>query len=471
MMQFSVVLLLFLGIHVIGAADKQFQERSKRQTSPLKVTTIKEDPYTMSHGSEFEGFCMDILKYLSNKLGFEYSVQLVKDNAYGRQDVKGNWNGMIGEVVRNEADLAVAPLTITAAREKSIELSKPFMQTGIGIILKKNDISSGPNFFEFLNPFSKETWIGILIAYASTSICLFIVARLSPCQWNEPKNDENQFTFMNSLWYAIGALTLQGAGPQPKAFSVRVISGIWWLFSVALLASYIANFSSILGTNSAKLTIETFDDLVKQDVIEYGTMQYSSTLNFLKTSKHPTYQMIYDHIERRKTTVPSMDEGIRKAREGKYAFIGESVSLDLAVARHCDLVRVPEVIGMRGYGIAGPKDSPFVKNLSIAILEMSESGDLDYLREKWWASTCETEGQDGRLAPLRPHQLGGIFVLLTIGLILGVILALMELAFKSRHSAADKKKSCCSIFLEELSQRFQKSDGKKKCEAQDKSNA
>lgn len=47
-----------------------------------------------------------------------------------------------------------------------------------------------------------------------------------------------------------------------------------------------------------------------------------------------------------------MDEGVRRAREGNYAFIGESVSLDLAVARHCELVRAHEVVGMRGYSIA-----------------------------------------------------------------------------------------------------------------------
>lgn len=57
-------------------------------------------------------------------------------------------------------------------------------------------------------------------------------------------------------------------------------------------------------------------------------------------------------MERTKSLVSSMDEGVRRAKEGNYAFIGESVSLDLAVARHCELVRANEVVGMRGYSIA-----------------------------------------------------------------------------------------------------------------------
>lgn len=63
-------------------------------------------------------------------------------------------------------------------------------------------------------------------------------------------------------------------------------------------------------------------------------------------------------MERAKSFVSSMDEGVRRAKEGNFAFIGESVSLDLAVARHCELIRVHEVIGMRGYSIAGTLGEP-----------------------------------------------------------------------------------------------------------------
>lgn len=43
---------------------------------------------------------MDLLTEIAKKMGFKYKVQLVKDGSYGRQDESGNWNGMIGEVVR-----------------------------------------------------------------------------------------------------------------------------------------------------------------------------------------------------------------------------------------------------------------------------------------------------------------------------------------------------------------------------------
>ncbi|MBN3306754.1 GLRK protein, partial [Amia calva] len=426
----------------------------------------QQEPYTMPKGSELEGYCVDLLKILANKLGFTYNLKLVKDGTYGRQDPDGKWSGMVGEVVRSEADLAVAPLTIIATREKAIEMTKPFMQTGIGIILRKEIVSAEASFFEFLQPFAKETWIGILIAYLVTSFCICMAARLSPCEWSEPQSEDNRFTLLHSLWYSAGALTLQGAGPQPKALSVRVISAIWWLFAVVLLASYFAGLSAMQGSDNTQLSIETFEDLANQDVIEYGTLRVSSTFAFFKYSKNSVYRRIYEHMERKQSFVASMEEGIRRAQEGNYAFIAESVSLDLAVARYCNLMRVPEVIGMRGYGIAAHLGSPLIKNLSVAILQMSESGDLDYLYRKWWETTCR--GEEGKSSSLKPHSLGGIFLILAVGLAVGVLLALLELAFKSKINAEEQRKACCSVFSEELSQRVRSSNVKKTQETSEK---
>ncbi len=47
----------------------------------------------------FEGYCLDLLKELSNILGFSYEVKLVTDGKYGAQNDKGEWNGMVRELI------------------------------------------------------------------------------------------------------------------------------------------------------------------------------------------------------------------------------------------------------------------------------------------------------------------------------------------------------------------------------------
>lgn len=81
--------------------------------------------------------------------------------------------------------------------------------------------------------------------------------------------------------------------------------------------------------------------------------------------------------------------------------------------------------------------SPLLKNLSIAILALSESGQLTYLHDKWWASSCGPRTQTSR--SLQPQDLLGLFLLLGVGLSVGLMLALMELLSRARNQTRDGK--------------------------------
>lgn len=58
---------------------------------------------------------------------FRYTIHTVSD--YGTFDGT-RWSGIVGELTENRADLAVAPLTITAEREQVVDFTKPFMTFG-----------------------------------------------------------------------------------------------------------------------------------------------------------------------------------------------------------------------------------------------------------------------------------------------------------------------------------------------------
>lgn len=87
--------------------------------------------------------------------------------------------------------------------------------------------------------------------------------------------------------------------------------------------------------------------------------------------------------------------------------------------------------------------SPIVKNLSVAILQLSEAGELAYLRSKWWASSCMAD--KGRSSAVQPHSLRGMFLVLSIGLGLGALAAILELTSKSRKNAVEQKVRSSSL--------------------------
>ena len=75
-----------------------------------------------------------------------------------------------------EADLAVASLTISFDREQVIDFTKPFMNLGISILFKRPE-KKNPSLFSFLSPLSLEIWVYVVTAYLLVSLMLFVLAR------------------------------------------------------------------------------------------------------------------------------------------------------------------------------------------------------------------------------------------------------------------------------------------------------
>ena len=67
---------------------------------------IKED-FSLHGNDRFQGYVPDLMKLLSEKLGFKYILRLVRDGNFGYKKLDGTWTGMIGEVMRQVCILSV----------------------------------------------------------------------------------------------------------------------------------------------------------------------------------------------------------------------------------------------------------------------------------------------------------------------------------------------------------------------------
>ncbi|XP_064212113.1 glutamate receptor ionotropic, kainate 2 isoform X2 [Tribolium castaneum] len=160
----------------------------------LVVMTREERPYVMvkdeknlTGNARYEGFCIDLLKWIAGQVGFQYTIRLVPDHMYGVYDPDTKeWNGIVRELMEKRADLAVASMTINYARESVIDFTKPFMNLGIGILFKSSK-SEPSRLFSFLNPLAMNIWLYMAGAYVLVSITIWIVARFSPLEWKEPE--------------------------------------------------------------------------------------------------------------------------------------------------------------------------------------------------------------------------------------------------------------------------------------------
>ncbi|KAH9421933.1 Glutamate receptor 2 [Dermatophagoides pteronyssinus] len=438
---------------------KKSEDLENLENKIYYVTSIVEEPYLIvkkSHGGKkfqgndrFEGYCKDLADLIAQHLNITYEMHLVKDSKYGGI-VKNNtkeWNGMVGELVRHEADIAIAPLTITSARERVIDFTKPFMSLGISIMIKKPQ-KKNPGVFSFMNPLSYEIWMCVILAYVGVSVVLFLVSRFSPYEWRYEEtvygpHVSNDFSLYNSLWFALGAIMQQGCDVYPRSVAGRIVGSVWWFFTLILLSTYTANLAAFLTVERMVTPINSADDLVKQTEIEYGVLADSSSMEFFRRSKIAVHQRMWEFMKSRPHVfVDSYEDGIRRVREskGKYAFLIESTKNDYVNERKpCDTMKVGRNFDAKGYGVATPRGSILREKLNLAILYLIENGDLTRLENRWWfdRSECKSKEQkDTNQYTLTLNSVAGCFYILISGLLLAMIVALCEFILKAQHDSA-----------------------------------
>nr|CAD7443085.1 unnamed protein product [Timema bartmani] len=478
-----------------GEAYTQIVESLQNKT--FVVTTILSSPYCMLKDSsekltgnaQFEGYGIDLIHEISRILGFNYTFKLVPDGRYGslNRETK-EWDGMMKELLDQKADIAIADLTITYDREQAVDFTMPFMNLGISILYRK-PIKQPPNLFSFLSPLSLDVWIYMATAYLGVSVLLFILARFTPYEWQnphpcnpepdhlenqftllncmwfaigslmqqgcdflpkfspyewdnphpcneEPDVLENQFSLLNSLWFTIGSLMQQGSDIAPKAVSTRMVAGMWWFFTLIMISSYTANLAAFLTVERMDSPIESAEDLAKQTKIKYGALRGGSTAAFFRDSNFSTYQRMWSFMESARPSVftGSNVEGVDRVVKGKggYAFLMESTSIEYVIERNCELTQVGSLLDSKGYGIAmPPTDSPYRTAISGAVLKLQEEGKLHILKTRWW--------KEKRANELGLANVGGVFVVLMGGMGVACVIAVCEFVWKSRKVAVEER--------------------------------
>ena len=424
------------------------------QQRPLIVTTVETQPYTMKTiasfatkgNSQFEGYAVDLIDELSQLLNFKYEIRLCKDGKYGAQGPDGSWNGMIGELLRNEADLAIVDLTITRKREQVVDFTLPFMTTGVSILYLKPQKAES-DFFGFLAPFSNTVWILLLLALAMTSLFSFICGRLSPYEWQDPSPCyiarnivTNDLSMKNAFWLKTGSLMQQGCDIMPKAMSTRLICIVWYFFIMILVASYTANLAAFLTVEIVDYPFKDYVELSQQKKIGYGCGASGSTRVSFRDSTDGYLKKISDFMEASPSMfVANNEEGIQRVLKGNYAFFMEAAAIEYAVERECNLTQVGGLLDNKGYGIALRKYSPIRQALSRGILKLQEQGKLHTLYERWWkqkrgGGSCQTSGGSGA-EPMSLDNVGGVFVVLVVGGVFSFFVALFEFVYKHKQAA------------------------------------
>ncbi|WKY17300.1 hypothetical protein Q1695_001700 [Nippostrongylus brasiliensis] len=437
-----------------------------------RVVTLKQPPFVQTTGDPerpYEGYCIDLIELIRRELNFTYSIYEVGDGAYGTIDCTGNWNGLMRDLVSGSADIALAPLSVTAEREDDVDFTVPYYDlVGTTIMMRKDDVRY--SLFKFMKVLEWPVWLCILAAYLCTSLTLWLFDRFSPYSCTNSNEryidgtEDRIFSFKECLWFCMTSLTPQGGGEAPKNISGRLVVASWWLFGFIIIASYTANLAAFLTVSRLEQPISSLDDLAKQFKIEYAPMKGSSSENYFRrmaeieerfytiwremslnesmSHRNRSRFAIWDYPVSDKftnmwryiqeSTLPSnIDEAIERVLHSKngFAYIGDATAIKYACLRNCQLQQVGPEFSRKPYAIAVRSGDALKDEISRAILLLLNERQLEVLKEKWWnenprKSECPQSSIEKNGISI--ENIGGVFVVILCGVFLSLIVMILE---------------------------------------------
>ncbi|XP_038212065.1 ionotropic receptor 75a-like [Zerene cesonia] len=237
--------------------------------------------------------------------------------------INGSYNGMVGDMVRGNADLAGTIIFITKSRLDVLEyLVYPSPPT-TKFVFRQPSLSYQNNLF--ILPFKPVVWMCIFGLILLLTIILFINA-----YWERMKLD-NFFIFQRDqtvlrpslsdiVIMVISAISQQGSSNELKGTLGRVVMFILFFAFVFLYTSYSANIVALLQSNSNQ--IRTLSDLLNSR-LELGAEDTQYNRYHFSTATEPIKKSIYQTKiapQGSKANFMSLEEGVKNIQTKPFAF-------------------------------------------------------------------------------------------------------------------------------------------------------
>ncbi|XP_017845406.1 glutamate receptor ionotropic, kainate 2 [Drosophila busckii] len=424
---------------------EDFSQKPVRYTVATRVgkpyfSWRKEPEGQHFEGNErFEGYAVDLMYDLAKICKFDFVFEPVRDNKYGSYDAASDeWDGIIRQLIDNNAQIGICDLTITQARRSVVDFTVPFMQLGISILAYKEPPPAA-DAYAFLRPYGMDVWLYVMVAMLITAMVLILAGRMDPYEWEQPvlneRNEqerENTWHLHNTMWLVMGSILNQGCDLLPRGLSMRLLIAFWWIFALLISQTYIANLAAFITSSKITNSINSLHDLVDQNKVQFGTIRGGATSLYFSESNDTDNRRAWNKMLTVKPDAftKNNEEGVDRVKlsRGSYAFLMETTSLQYYVKRNCELTQLGESFGEKHYGIAVPFNAHFRSNLSVGILKLSEKGVLYNLRNKWFNSniTCDNAGPANDADQFDMDALGGLFVLLIVGVLVSILIGIIE---------------------------------------------
>lgn len=352
--------LCFLALVLVPLAAVPSRAAPPDATAPpgpeLVIGTKEAPPFAMQDkDGTWHGIAIDLWTRIADELHLRYRFQPVDLQA------------LIDDTANHKLDAAVAAITVSAERDRKVDFTEPYYETGLGIAVPADaQMTWLPVLRSFISRGFAEALGGLVGVALLVGLIVWFFERRHNVHFGGPAHRG----IGSSIWWSALTMTqsVVAAGEKvPATLPGRVVAVIWMTASVIVIAAFTAALTTQLTTKTLRGLVHGEADL---RLVRVGAVQNSETITYLDGQQ-------ISHQD-----FPDVISGLRALRAGRIdAFVYDKPLLTWAVNQNFNgtLQVLNTSFDPQVYAIALPPDSTLRKPLNIAVLSAVES--------EWWHRT------------------------------------------------------------------------------------
>ena len=338
----------------------------------LTVVTRKVTPFVMEKNGRLTGYSIELWERVVRE------ARLPFDPDQGYKTVE-NVQQMLDTVRNGQADAAVAAVSITAEREKTVDFSYPFKESGLQILTRE---TPGSSFGKIVGSLVKGQILWLLailfvVLLLNAHLIWFFERRRNPESFPEGYVEG----VWEAIWWSTSTLITGGCENKTQLGIAGRLTAIVWMLAGAALFTYItATITSAMTVETLNSDIQSINDL-KEHKWPVATVAGSTAQTFL---------------ERQGLAVQGfadVDAACAALASNKVKAVVYDAPMLLYYAKNNPdkkLGVVGELFEKQSYGIGVPQGSPYRKEITRAILALREQGYFDELENKYFGTGLTT---------------------------------------------------------------------------------
>ncbi|KAL5200913.1 hypothetical protein ABZP36_035267 [Zizania latifolia] len=312
------------------------------------------------------GFVVEVFEAAVRLLPYALPFEYVKAESMP-------YDKLVQLVANGTFDAAVADITITAARSNHVDFTLPYMVSGIAMVAPLRDNRRNQTWV-FLKPLRYDLWLASAAFFLFTGFAVWAV--------EHRKNDE----FRGPPSYQVGTLlyfgfsTLVFSHRENLRNNLSRFAVVVWCFVVLILqSSYTASLTSMLTVPQLEPVIGDYAELWR-GTAKVGIMNNSFMQDTMTRSGFPHSRLVpYKAAQ-------SFHEALINGTIG--SIVDEIPYLRIFLKSYCNRFSMTGKTNKTGgFGFAFPKGSPYVADLSRAILALTETEEMNLIERKWFGET------------------------------------------------------------------------------------